>query len=257
MADKLDMSLDDIIKQNRRGSGRGGRAGFPARGGRGTRGGRGGRGFGARGGGTFGLSGPALQTVAFKRGRGRALPFIRPLRLPARWQHDMFEGVTTQEKGGKLLVSNLDFGVSDADIQELFAEFGNLRKAAVHYDRAGRSLGTADVQFERRVDALQAMKQYNGVPLDGQISNFTLLVFKLSIVIQCLDWCVLTCRVRGGGFTGRGFGRGFRGRSTARGRGRGRGARPNLSAEELDAQLDAYNAKVSFQPQSLHLFDGL
>ena len=51
--------------------------------------------------------------------------------------------------------------------KELFGDVGAVRVARVHYDESGRSLGTAEVVFERRVDAVNAQKKYNTLNLDG------------------------------------------------------------------------------------------
>lgn len=160
----------------------------------------------------------------------------------------------------RLQISNLDFGVSDSDIKELFSEFGNLKRATVHYDKSGRSLGTADVVYDRRTDAVKAQKQYNGVPLDGR-------AMKIELVGGGGgggESSGMAGRLGGGNFRRQGgsgggsFGGQRRGsfggqrggggsRGSSRGRGRGRGGRQQQkvpTAEELDKQLDDYNAQM-------------
>lgn len=91
--------------------------------------------------------------------------------LPGKWPRGLFPatgGITADKENAKIVISNLDYGVNDDDIQELFEEFGVLRRAAVHYDRSGRSLGLAEVIYANRADAAKAIERYNGVPLDGR-----------------------------------------------------------------------------------------
>lgn len=253
MATKMEMSLEDIITQtkgSRRGRGGrgGGGGGARGRGGAPRRGSRGGGGGGLRTGGP-GIGRRPANRSSFGRSRG----------ADGVWAHDKFQdtgfggarksGGNARVSGGggsgaKITVSNLHFGVSDADIVELFGEIGNIRYASVHYDRSGRSMGKADVVFDRRADAQLAIQQYNGVPLDGRAMAITWANPPPAASPRTAIRQVQGGRVdrRGGGGARGGF-RGGRGGRGGRGRGAAGGGGKKTTpptAAELDAELDAY-----------------
>lgn len=257
MVDKIEMSLDDIIKSQKPQRG-GGRGGLNKSGGGGprnlnrSRNGTGGGGFRQNRGGPMGGGG-----VLKGRSRGgiQRSKFSSRGDVNSAWKHDMYEGARKNRLlaaaglgggvgGGlgssKLMVSNLDFGVSESDINELFADFGPLKSASVHYDRSGRSLGTADVVFERRADAIKAMKQYNGVPLDGRPMSIQLATSEIPAP-RAPRVLPRSPRRQGGGGPPRGASQPRRGGGGGGGSGGPRRQqRETKTAEELDAELDAY-----------------
>jgi len=140
----------------------------------------------------------------------------------------------------KLNISNLEFGVTDKDVWELFQEFGGAVKSGIHYDASGRSLGTAYVIYSKYENAQKAFNSYNGICLDGRPMRLQIEGSPSGFKPDRLSALQNSSkgfggrRPRGGSRGGKGFNRGGR-----RG-GRGGKNEPTPSAEALDAELDAY-----------------
>jgi len=112
------------------------------------------------------------------------------------WGHDLYEKVEQGEEpnvdfpqshgnlsfatGTKISISNLDYGVTEDDLKDLFQQVGDVKKATIHYDRSGRSEGTGDVIFARKGDAEEAIKKFNGVELDKKAMKIAFIGSALS-----------------------------------------------------------------------------
>lgn len=71
--------------------------------------------------------------------------------------------------GNRLYVGNLAYSTMDQQLQEAFAEFGEVVSASVVIDRAtGQSRGFGFVEFGSSEDAERAIESLNGATLDGR-----------------------------------------------------------------------------------------
>ena len=71
--------------------------------------------------------------------------------------------------GNKLYVGNLAYSVRDEDLNEAFAQFGNVASAKVMMDRdTGRSKGFGFVEMGSDAEAQAAINGMNGQPLSGR-----------------------------------------------------------------------------------------
>jgi len=267
----MDKSLEDIIKENKS-----------------MRASRGGRGRGRRGGGP----GP-IRRERVNRRRNNTPYSASAMEIDEEvWQHDKYEpeedinmetGTSFKRRnrirrlnrltggyqtGYKLRISNLHFDVSIDDIKDLFSKVGDLKRANVHYDKSGRSEGTAEVVFSRRQDALNALKMFNNNPLDGRIMKIELLgpnVISRGTRGSRVPGQNRSIRITAGGTLRRLWqskmggrnsfqrdsrgGRGGRNRGGFGGRRGGRGGRgarnKGLSKEYLDQDIDFYHNNPS------------
>jgi RNA recognition motif-containing protein len=71
--------------------------------------------------------------------------------------------------GKKLYVGNLAYGVSDSDLEQLFAAHGTVQSAQVIMDRdTGRSKGFGFVEMGSDQEAQAAIAALNGKEVDGR-----------------------------------------------------------------------------------------
>ena len=71
--------------------------------------------------------------------------------------------------GKKLYVGNLAYGVTDSQLEQLFAAHGAVQSAQVIMDRdTGRSKGFGFVEMSNSAEAEAAISALNGVEKDGR-----------------------------------------------------------------------------------------
>lgn len=114
--------------------------------------------------------------VRNQRSRQRNNPYARPSfasessrGTPSRLSNGSSSGaVKSITTGNKVLVTNLDSGVTEEDVEEIFEQAGTIKSVVIKKDAQGRSLGTAEVVFAKRSVAAQTVKDFDSAAVDGR-----------------------------------------------------------------------------------------
>jgi len=289
---ELSLSLDDYASKNKRKGG-----GGQNRGQRSTRRPR-------KGGG-----GPVFERTArnLRQTGRRKAPYDKASRADGRWTNDKFSEIqeedesysivpqqpvsatprtvagdlrnTLKAQATKLFVSNVEKQITQDELLQLFAGIGTVNSIELHFDKDGKSLGTALVNYGSKASAEVAVSEFNGRMLDGEellievVGSATAPAEKTSSVtidpLQSIQSAPVYVSNSYNGdydneeeedssnFWGMAAGsnrRGSRGpdrRAPRRGRRQERrnnnrrdNDRVDVSADDLDAQMDAYRSKA-------------
>lgn len=188
------MSLDDYASKNKGKSGGGQNRSQnrgPNRGQRNTRRPRNGGG------------GPVFERTArnLRQTGRRKAPYNKPSRADGRWRNDKFNEIqeedefnsivpqqpasrssvsattltvagdlrnTLKAQATKLFVSNVEKQITQDELLQLFAGIGTVKSIELHFDKDGKSLGTALVNYASRANAELAFSEFSGRMLDGE-----------------------------------------------------------------------------------------
>ena len=71
----------------------------------------------------------------------------------------------------RLFITNLNKTVTNIELKNLFQKYGRLRRCGVNFTQLGQSKGTADVEFERHRDAVNAIRSLNKAEIKGRVIN--------------------------------------------------------------------------------------
>jgi RNA recognition motif-containing protein len=69
----------------------------------------------------------------------------------------------------KLFIGNIEWGVTEDELKELFGKYGEVEEGIIIRDRmSGRSKGYGFITFANEEDADKAMEALNGYELNGR-----------------------------------------------------------------------------------------